>query len=128
MNKAFIIYPIPPFSLEYTVWALRRRNKNLIDRWGDKRYTRLFVIDNKPIKVLLEQNGTINDPEILVSTNKNITNVAQEKITKLLELMLCLKRDLHDFYNISNQDPHLKPLVIQFIGLKPPRFPPYLKL
>ena len=29
----FIIRPVPPFRLDLTAWALRRRARNVIDRW-----------------------------------------------------------------------------------------------
>jgi DNA-3-methyladenine glycosylase II len=123
MNTSFTLYPIAPFRLDYTALALRRRSKNIIDRWDGKYYTRVFVIENEPVKVRVEQNNSINNPEILVSINEPINNVVQEKITHVIEMMLGLKRDLHDFYKIAKQDTRLNPLVIQFTGVKPPRFP-----
>ncbi len=123
MVTSFVLHPVAPFRLDYTVWALRRRSKNIIDRWDGKQYSRLFVIDNEPIKVMVEQRNTLQDPEILVSTNIHINKVVQVKLIQLLETMLGLKCDLQDFYKITNQDAHLKSLARQFSGLKPPRFP-----
>lgn len=120
MHTSFLLYPVLPFRLDYTVWALRRRSKNIIDLWDDKRYTRLFYIENQLIKVSVEQK---NKKEILVSTNKKINQKTQIELTRLLEMMLGLNRKLQGFYRIAKQDAHLAPLMTQFKGLKPPRFP-----
>jgi hypothetical protein len=29
----FLVEPVPPFRLDLTVWALRRRASNAVDRW-----------------------------------------------------------------------------------------------
>ncbi len=120
MHTSFILHPVHPFRLDYTVWALRRRSKNIIDQWNDTRYTRLFFIKNQLIKVSVEQK---NEKEILVSTNKKINQQIKVELIKLLEIMLGLNCKLQGFYRIAKQDPHLAPLMLQFKGLKPPRFP-----
>lgn len=120
MHTTFFLYPVPPFRLDYTVLALRRRSKNSVDRWDNKHYTRLFFIENQLIKVSIEQK---NEEKILVSVNKKINHETKSKLIRLLEMMLGLNLTLQEFYRISKQDPHLAPLVIQFMGLKPPRFP-----
>ena len=120
MHTSFILHPVYPFRLDYTVWALRRRSKNIIDQWNDTRYTRLFFIENQLIKVSVEQK---NEKEILVSTNKKINQKIKVELIRLLEIMLGLNCKLLSFYRIAKQDPHLAPLMLQFKGLKPPRFP-----
>lgn len=74
MHTSFLLHPICPFRLDYTVWALRRRSKNIIDLWNNNHYTRLFFIENQLIKVSLEQ---INKKEVLVSVNKKINKKPQ---------------------------------------------------
>lgn len=123
MGTSFILTPVPPFRLDYTVWVLRRISKNLIDRWDGNEYTRLFVIQNKPIKVIVRQCGTPDDSIIVVSVNNEINHELKNKLSDILEVMLGLKRDLRDFYRISEEDVNLNSLVIQFKGFKPPRFP-----
>jgi len=34
----FQLSPIAPFSLEFTVWGLRRRPQNQVDRWDGTTY------------------------------------------------------------------------------------------
>lgn len=123
MNASFTLHPIAPYRLDYTVFTLRRRSKNSVDRWDGQYYTRIFNLDNKPIKVMVKQTNSFNNPEILVSLDKPIHPVVQEKIKHLIEMMLGLKRDLTDFYKMAEEDTRLSPLVFQFMGVKPPRFP-----
>lgn len=120
MHTSFNLYPVHPFRLDYTVWALRRRSKNIVDQWDDTRYTRLFLIEDQLIKVTVEQK---NPNEISVSTNKKINQKIKVELIRLLEMMLGLNRKLLNFYRLAKHDPHLSHLVIQFKGLKPPRFP-----
>lgn len=120
MYTSFILNPAPPFRLDYTVWALRRRSKNIVDQWDGKHYTRLFFIKSKLIKVSVEQKSKT---EILVSTNKKIGDVIKSELIRLLEIMLGLNIKLAGFYRLAKQDPHLAPLMVRFKGLKPPRFP-----
>lgn len=120
MHTSFLLQPVQPFRLDYTVWALRRRSKNIVDLWNEKRYVRLFFIENQLIKVSIEQK---NAKEILVSTNKKINQKTKVELTRLLEMMLGLNWNLRGFYRIAKHDSHLSPLMIEFKGLKPPRFP-----
>jgi hypothetical protein len=46
---AFIIRPVPPFRLDLTVWALRRRARNLVDRWDGTTYRRVIVINGRAV-------------------------------------------------------------------------------
>jgi DNA-3-methyladenine glycosylase II len=123
MTTSFILYPIPPFRLDYTVWALRRRDKNIVDQWNGRFYTRLFMIDNDLIKVMLEQTNTLDDPKIHVTTNKKISKTIQAYLANQLDIMLGLKTYLTKFYAIAKKYSSLNSLVNQFMGLKPPRFP-----
>jgi DNA-3-methyladenine glycosylase II len=48
-SLTFVLRPIPPFRLDLTVWALRRRPRNLIDRWDGTAYRRVIVTgDGRP--------------------------------------------------------------------------------
>ncbi|MFZ2314774.1 MAG: DNA-3-methyladenine glycosylase 2 family protein [Gammaproteobacteria bacterium] len=120
MSTSFLLHPVCPFRLDYTVWALRRRGKNIIDQWNDNCYTRLFFIENQLIKVSIKQ---INKKEVLVSVNKKINKKIKIELTRLLEMMLGFNRELQKFYDMAKQDPHISPLMMQFKGLKPPQFP-----
>lgn len=123
MNKSFLLYPVPPFRLDLSVWALRRRDRNLIDSWDDQTYSRVFIVDSQTIKVSLKQIQNDNNPQILVSTQVPISKVVQNKLSQLLRFIFSLDMDMTEFYDFSNKDMHLKPLVQRFKGMKPPRFP-----
>lgn len=123
VTTSFMLYPIPPFRLDYTVWALRRRDKNIVDQWDGRFYTRLFIIDNALIKLMLEQTNSLDGPKIQVITNKKISKKMQAYLVNQLEITLGLKTDLKKFYAIAKTDASLNSLVNQFMGLKPPRFP-----
>lgn len=119
MPASFFLYPSPPFRLDYTVWALRRRSKNIVDLWNNERYTRLFFIENQLIKVDVQQK---NDA-LVVSTHKKISPTIKTKLIRLLEMILGLTCNVDDFYRMAEQEPCLTPMMRQFKGLKPPRFP-----
>ena len=40
--------PLPVFRLDFSVWALRRRPRNAIDRWDGVTYRRLIVLEGRP--------------------------------------------------------------------------------
>src|SRR4051812_684300 len=46
-----IVRPIPPFRLDLTVWALRRRARNQIDRWDGMSYRRVVVVRGRPTEL-----------------------------------------------------------------------------
>jgi DNA-3-methyladenine glycosylase II len=123
MTTSFLLYPVPPFRLDLSVWALRRRQRNLIDTWDKQTYARVFIIDHQSIKVNLKQISNDNNPQILVSTHVPISAEIQNKLSQLLKSIFSLDLDMTEFYKFSNKDVHLKPLVNKFKGMKPPRFP-----
>ncbi|WP_133137037.1 DNA-3-methyladenine glycosylase family protein [Legionella rowbothamii] len=123
MHTSFTLHPIAPFRLDYTAIALRRRSKNLVDKWDGHYYTRVLNLENQLIKIRIEQVNNLNNPELRVSLDQAIPHLLQEKIIHLIELMLGLKRDVAAFYKMAKQEVPLSALVSQFMGLKPPRFP-----
>jgi len=46
-----ILTPFPPFRLDLTVWALRRRTRNAIDRWDDTIYRRVIDVGGRPTEL-----------------------------------------------------------------------------
>lgn len=47
MKRFFLdLKPAPPFRLHLTVWALRRRPDNIVDRRDGRTYCRVLVSDN----------------------------------------------------------------------------------
>jgi hypothetical protein len=63
----FSLKPVPPFRLDLTAWALRRRPNNLIDRWDGEAYRRVLVMNGYPAEVAVRQSGPSDSPRIHVS-------------------------------------------------------------
>ena len=123
-RRSFSITPAPPFRLDLTAWALRRRPENAIDRWDGRTYWRVLMIDSQPVEVAVRQSGDSEEPELEVELTGPRLTVQQEDFARvLLERMLGVHKDLNPFYRLARRDPRLQLLVDEFRGLKPPRFP-----
>ena len=113
--------PKPPFRLDLTVWALRRRARNVVDTWDGSVYRRVLVPDGVPLAVSVHQVGSIESPSLIVTANA--PPHFHSSIARLLTRMLGAHVDLDPFYEMARRDRRLAPLVEQFRGVKPPRFP-----
>ena len=123
-RTSFVLLPVPPFRLDLTVWALRRRPANQIDRWDGHTFRRVLEIDHEPAEVSVQQDGPADRARLLVSVSAHsLSSSGQKEVKNQLERMLGLRRDLSSFYRLAKQDPKIAPLVDEFRGLKPPRFP-----
>lgn len=116
----FSIEPVPPFRLDLTAWALRRRPENAVDVWDGETYSRVLAVADRPVLVSVTQRG----PRLEVdAAGMHLSAAAKRGITAALEKALGLRLDLQPFYNLAARDPHLNELASRFRGLKPPRFP-----
>ncbi|BAI62490.1 putative DNA glycosidase [Methanocella paludicola SANAE] len=120
--------PLPaafPFRLDLTVWALRRRKSNIIDRWDGRRYTRILLFKNAPVRISIVQDSPEKAPELSMSLegDKESADRAREPMIRLVKEMLGLDLDLRPFYALTKNDVVIGGLVRQFCGVKPPRFP-----
>jgi DNA-3-methyladenine glycosylase II len=123
-QRSFSITPVPPFRLDLTVWALRRRPENAVDRWDGRTYRRILMIDGQAVEVAVRQSGGPEEPQLEVDLTGSCLTLRQEELAKvLLERMLGAQKDLKPFYRLATGDPRLQPLVEEFRGLKPPQFP-----
>jgi DNA-3-methyladenine glycosylase II len=122
--RDFALEPLPPFRLDLTAWALRRRPHNAVDRWDGGAYRRALRLSGGVAEIVVRQVGPCDAPrlEVLVATERVLPGVRAE-VTAILQRMLGLDVDLHDFYRRADGDRHLRPLAERFQGLKPPRFP-----
>lgn len=123
-STSFSIEPLPPFRLDLTVWTLRRRPNNGIDRWDGRVYRRVLILDGAPLEVAVEQTGPADSPRLRItpSGHSDAPRVASV-VTAALEHLLGLSVDLRDFYRFAADDPTLGPLAERFRGFRPPRFP-----
>jgi len=123
-QRSFSIKPLPPFRLDLTTWALRRRPENAIDRWDGSTYRRVLMVDGQAMEVAVRQSGGPEAPLLEVNVaGPGLTVRQDEPARALLERMLGVHQDLKPFYELAASDPRLQPLVDQFRGLKPPQFP-----
>jgi DNA-3-methyladenine glycosylase II len=118
----FPILPVPPFKLDFTVWALRRRKENTIDRWIDGLYKRILVVHGNPVLVQIKQIAPVVQPKLEVMIKGNRSNDCETTL-QIIERMLGLKMNLAGFYQQVEKDDKLGSLFKRFTGLKPPRFP-----
>jgi DNA-3-methyladenine glycosylase II len=114
----------PPFRLDLTVWALRRRPDNAIDTWNGRTYRRALEIDGGTVELAIEQAGSSRAPRVGVTlTGVRVDQRTEEHARAALTLLLGLERDLSPFYRLAGGDPFLRTLAARFRGVKPPRFP-----
>jgi DNA-3-methyladenine glycosylase II len=122
--RDFTLEPLPPFRLDLTAWALRRRPHNAVDRWDGDTYRRALRLSGGVAEIEVRQVGPCDAPELeVLIAAEEILPGTQADVTGMLQRMLGLDVDLHDFYRRAAGDLHLRPLVERFQGLKPPRFP-----
>jgi len=120
-EKKTLLSVVPPFRLDLTVWALRRRKENSFDSWSHGVYRRVLVIKGKPILIRSRQIESKGEPKIEVTLKGNTPN-ARTEATRIIGCMLGIETNLVDFYRIASSDDKLGPLAKRFMGLKPPRF------
>ncbi len=140
VSTSFVLRPKPPFRLDLTVWALRRRPDNAVDCWEGQTYRRVLVLPRReltrsgsetplvPVAVAVRQTGSRDDPwlEVTVRTaavGTHALSVMQADVTAVLHRVLGLSVELARFYDLAADDAHLAPLAERFCGFKPPCFP-----
>jgi DNA-3-methyladenine glycosylase II len=119
-----IVRPVPPFRLDLTVWALRRRARNQIDRWDGVTYRRLLVVRGRPTEVAVRQDGPMTRPHLIVTTTPSLRTPSERiEVRSTLDRLLGLRIDLRDWYRMAEGHRRLRSIADQFRGVKPPRFP-----
>jgi DNA-3-methyladenine glycosylase II len=123
MTIGFSLEPKPPFRLDLTTWALRRRPGNAVDRWDGQTYRRMLMLNGKPCEVAVTEIAAPNSPRLRIAvTGARLTCDVKTVTTSSLERLLGVWIDLTDFYRLAARDANLGPLAERFRGLKPPRF------
>jgi len=123
-SYSFILQPLPPFRLDFTVWALRRRPTNEMDRWNGQTYYKTLVVNDSVVDIAVNQEGTSETPKLIVRVNadkKHNRHDVEKALTLKLEKLLGLFVDLSDFYKLASGDERLASLARRFRGFKPPR-------
>ena len=121
---SFSLQAVPPFRLDLTVWTLRRRPENILDRWDGHTYRRALSIDDRIVELAVEQIGSPEHPRLRVTAHgSNLAPGIQPALRSTLEHMLGLEIDLRDFYSFAEKQKPFWPLIASFVGFKPPRYP-----
>jgi DNA-3-methyladenine glycosylase II len=120
---SFQVAPHPPFRLDLTAWALRRRPDNAIDRWDGRAYRRTLALGDAPAELtVVEQGGT--DGRLAVTLQgPRLGPSGEPTVRAALARLLGVDLDLSGFYRLADGDRFLRPLAERFRGLKPPRLP-----
>jgi len=118
----FFLNPTPPFRLDLTVWAIRRRPENQIDSWDGETYRRVLLVRRRPVLISVTQVAGQDAPRLKVTASGARVG-AKDAIVPMLERLLGLRIDMADFFELAAKHPRLHELVTRFRGMKPPRFP-----
>jgi DNA-3-methyladenine glycosylase II len=118
------VRPLPPFRLDLTVWTLRRRARNEIDRWDGTTYRRIIVINGRPTELAVRQEGPMKASRVVVTATPSLrTRLERGQVRSLITDLLGLGVDLSGWYRMVRADRRLHELAHRFRGVKPPRFP-----
>lgn len=126
MANSVLVLPVAaPFRLDFTAWALRRRQTNVVDRWARGYYTRVLVGDAGAFTVTIAQPPSVGEPTLIVTveSDQEVDGQLLVEVRLLIEKMFGLTVDLQAFYAMSERNPVLASLVKRFAGVRPPRFP-----
>lgn len=122
-RNEFFLKPIPPYRLDLTVWTLRRRVDNAVDRWDGSTYRRVLSTPDGPIEVEVSQTAPPDSARLRVATRGvPFTDATRQIVMAALERLLGLRIDMSEFQRFAAGDERLGPLARRFRGVKPPRF------
>src|SRR5690242_10696518 len=119
-----VVRPVAPFRLNLTVWALRRRGRNAIDRWDGTTYRRIVVIEGRPTEIAVRQAGSAAAPRLIVTAvPPPRTASGGQRVRAIVDCLLSPHIDLAEWYRVAARNSRLRILAERFRGVKPPRFP-----
>lgn len=121
---AFSLEPVPPFRLDLTAWALRRRTHNAVDRWDGRHWRRALASGGRVFELCVSQRDTPGRPRLdVVISGARIGEHQRQAAEKALDRLLGVSIDLQPFYALAATDARLAGLADRFRGVKPVRFP-----
>jgi DNA-3-methyladenine glycosylase II len=122
MPRGFILPAVAPFRLDFTVWTLRRRPSNTVDRWDGEAYRRVLTIGDATEEIAVRQLRRGKSPRLEVTADGLMSAARRAEVTWRVERLLGTRIDLAAFYRFAAAEPKLGEVVEQFRGCKPPRF------
>ncbi len=122
-RDSFELKPASPFRLDLTVWTLRRRPDNVVDRWDGTTYRRVLPLPAGPVEVAVTQVASPEAARLNVAVaGQPVSAAVRIAVTTALERLLGLRIGLTEFYQFAMHHRKLGPLAQRFKGMKPPRF------
>jgi DNA-3-methyladenine glycosylase II len=122
-RNAFFLEPVTPFRLDLTVWTLRRRPENIMDRWDGQTYRRVLPVQDGLVEIAVIQVERPETPWIRISVEgQPLRPSVKAAVTLALERLLGLRIDLTKFYRLAAREKQLGQLAHRFQGMKPPRY------
>src|SRR6188768_2182072 len=101
-GNTFELKPVLPFRLDLTVWTLRRRSHNIVDRWDGTTYRRVLPLPTGPVEVAVIQLAPPESARLKVAVAGQPVNAAvRASVTKALERLLGLRINLTEFYRFA---------------------------
>jgi DNA-3-methyladenine glycosylase II len=122
-QRSFTLEVAPPFRLDLTVWAVRRRAVNQIDRWDGAAWRRTIFAGDAPVELAVTQVTSIERPRLKVEMAGAPSEASESLIRQTLNRTLGLEIDLAPFYAMAARDSRLNELAGWFRGMRPPKFP-----
>lgn len=123
-RRTISIKPPPPFRLDLSAWALRRRPGNAMDVWDGSSYRRALAFIDGEVELRVTQDGGVETPRLTIAlVESRLGRCGELTAVTALERLLGLRVDLSDFYRMAATDSVIGPVVARFRGVKPPRFP-----
>ena len=119
----FTLRAHPPFRLDLTVWALRRRAHNKVDLFDDGTWRRVLVMGRSPVGLAVMQTRRGASPEIEVRMSAARPRDMKDRVAASITRILGLERDLSGFYRLARSDSTLRPLAERLRGMKPVQYP-----
>lgn len=122
-RSTFELKPVSPFRLDLTVWTLRRRPDNAVDRWDGTAYRRVLPTSSGPVEVVVIQLGPLQAPTLRVAVYGNpLRSQVKAEVSSALRRLLGLNLDMEAFYRFAAGERPLGDIARRFRGMKPPRF------
>lgn len=118
------LFPHPPYRLDLTAWALRRRARNRVDQW-DGSYRRTLLVGERSVPIKIDQFGSADQPAIRVELHSPGGCDASELdgATRQVTGLLGLDVDLHGFYEVADRNSLTRPLKDRLLGPRLDVFP-----
>jgi DNA-3-methyladenine glycosylase II len=104
MASSFWLRALPPFRLDLTAWAVRRRSENKVDLWDGTTYSRVLPIGGRAAKICVTQ-GPISTSRLgVMVAGVNLGSSTKAEVLSSLDRLLGRRIDLNPFYAFAGQD------------------------